>query len=620
MTSLWMGILVVACAPMPRQDAGPAPIYRSPITADAEAALAVGDLTSAVTLLHMAAEQAPAQAAAGLKLEAAFFALQLNDTAPAEALISAGQRTANAQQRASAEFIGLLLDNHRRPNRQAELLFELAGQLPERLEPYRREALAEALAANDQALAALEQRLAAGQLHRGFTARLANEAALWQALMATSTEQLTEAAERTRNQPALTWLARAQGVKQRLLEPSATARFVNAWRHDATDLVAGELLATRILATQRAALSPARHVAVLLPLSGDLATAGQAIQRGILAAHHSPADRQKNTRLQFIDVGSEGLLASLAYRRAVAEGAGQVIGPLAKESVRELLNNSTITAPLIALNRIDDFRAPNNTYQFGLSPEDEAEAAAALVQRMGFQRIGVLGSSSDWGERVTRRFTQAFEAADGEILEQQNYPPNEDDMSVPIQALFNLDTSAARYARLRSITGERFVFEPRRRRDMQAVFLAAFNGPARLAVPQLRFHRGIGLPIFATSESYPSTPSSAAHDDLAKVTMPVMPWLLGSAQDSLSKGARAALIEASDEESALPLGELLALGVDSYRLLGSVALLEEHAQLRLPAATGELYINAKRQVKRNLQPATVTQDGLQALLNTHDQP
>lgn len=604
-------MLLVACAPMQPTITGPEPVFRSPVTADADAALALGDLSSALTLLRMAAHDAPTHAAMGLRLEAAFFAYQLDDSAAAQRLMSAAERSPSPRNRASAEFLRIVMADNASPARTAEALQALQGALPDRLKPYRHQALGAAESANGAGLAALDHFLQADRLHAGTTARLANEAGLWRALMRMPFAEVEAALNNQRSPRRQQWLTLAHGVQQRLLDPAATTTFLGTVPTAMT--VHPSLLTTRILASQRAALSPARRVAVLLPLSGDLASAGQSIQRGILAALYADQQNTPKPQVHFIDVGDNGLSPSAAYQRALSDGAGEVIGPLSKAAVRELLNNTAISTPAIVLNRIDNAPRRRNAYQFGLAPEDDAEAAARLAYQRGHRRLVTLSSTHDWGERVTQRFTGQFEALGGEILEHGMYPENQEDMRLPIQALFNLDASTARFERLENITNQRFNFEPRRRRDMDAAFVAAFHEPARLVVPQMRFHRGIDLPIFATSASYPPGENTVANEDLEGIIMPAMPWLTNTTSDPLSVSARSRLIDAEALAPNAQLSELLALGIDSYRLLGRLALLEQHRHLRLDAATGALYVDANGHVKRHLNAAQVTQQGLQRL-------
>ncbi|MFL9708794.1 penicillin-binding protein activator, partial [Aeromonas veronii] len=80
----------------------------------------------------------------------------------------------------------------------------------------------------------------------------------------------------------------------------------------------GQLLSTE--------LSVPLQAAVLLPLSGNLASQGQAIQYGILMSYKQSGSELK---VKFYDTQSKGIAP--LYQQAVAEGADMIIGPLLKE-------------------------------------------------------------------------------------------------------------------------------------------------------------------------------------------------------------------------------------------------------------------------------------------------
>jgi len=362
---------------------------------------------------------------------------------------------------------------------------------------------------------------------------------------------------------------------------------------------------------QRAMLNPPRKVAVLLPLSGDLEAAGEAIRRGILAAHYASLETTR-PELRFFDVGPDGMNAAEAYQQAVTEGAGMVIGPLAKAAVNRLLSTGPTAVPVIALNRAEAATNQGEFYQFGLAPEEDARAIAALAIERGHQRLLTFSAADSWGARVATAFTTAFEEAGGEIVDRGRFPLAQEDLAEPIRALLDLDRSDARSERLRQITGERFRHEPRRRQDIDGIFIGAFEDSARLIVPQLRFHRAFELPVFATAQSYPNFESEVANDDLAGMWMPRLPWLLNEPSDPLDRDA------AEQLANALPSfrpGPLTALGIDSYRLLYGIEALAQNPALQKSGATGRLSVDGDGRIQRQLPVVQVTTRGLRRTNN-----
>src|SRR4051812_10012688 len=71
-----------------------------------------------------------------------------------------------------------------------------------------------------------------------------------------------------------------------------------------------------------------QHVALLLPLSGNLASAGQAVKEGFLAAYYASQPRPE-LAIEFYDTASQADINSL-YQQAQQKGADFVIGPLTK--------------------------------------------------------------------------------------------------------------------------------------------------------------------------------------------------------------------------------------------------------------------------------------------------
>lgn len=607
---LILGLFLSACSSLVTREPAPIEAFRSATINDANAALQLGDLSSGLTLLRMAASEASEPVATGLRLEAALLALQLDDPSAGERLIKQRLASASASNEAVRTLVQIALNQPASARTTIEQLQSLPAPLTERMEPYRLNLMADALARTGAIERAITTRLTLSEQNTSTALQIANEAALWQLLIRTDIQKLHDLRERKSAGLAQDWLALAIGVLDTALEPTATQQWLSDWRQQNPAHPASRLLETRILATQRSDLAPPARVAVLLPLSGNLAPASQAIRQGILAAHYARPG-QRRAQLQFIDVGPEGSAPTLAYRQAVDAGASQVIGPLSKAAVREVLSQRRLPIPVIALNRVDGLNQIANAFQFGLAPEDDARASAALAKALGYQRIALLSSADDWGQRVSSAFTEGFTAQQNSIVESGRYPADADDLSEPIKALFNLDDSEARYARLRSITGQRFGFEARRREDMDAVFIAAFEPAARLITPQIRFHRGIGLPVLGTSQSYPQVPSTVANDDLNGLLFTRMPWLLNEQPTSLTQRASEQLSDAGQTDAGT--SQLVALGIDSYQLLSAINALSRNPSLRLQGASGVLQLAEAGRIQRHLVPVQVQSSGLRRL-------
>ena len=584
----------------------------SPRLDQADAALALGDVTSSLTLLRMAAREAPEPAATGLKLEAALLALTLDDPQPARRLTDTRWAKASPRNAAISTLIEtrLVIQQGQSGADRARALAEATNAMPQRLRPYQTQTLARLAEQAGNWERALDYRLDLAALDPPADLARRNEAELWEGLMQAPLLAVQAAAATAPQGTRKAWLQLAVELRQAALSASKTKDALQAWRLSYPQHPASQLLETRIAAIQRARISPPRSVTALLPLSGELAPAGRAIRRGLLAAHYAAASQRVRPALRIIDVGPDGLPAPAAYQKAVEEGAQQIIGPLRKSAIRDLASSTPLSVPVLALNRASDIQNTPKLRQFGLAPEDDARAAAALAQQLGYKRMTVIASADDWGQRVTDAFSQAFTDQAGEIVDVSTYADQQEDMSLPIRTLFQLDASEERHARIQSVTGTRLQFEDRRRQDMDGVFMAAFEPAARLIAPQIRFQRGIGLPVVATSQAYPQTDSDQANKDMQAVMITRMPWLLDQDTTPFAERVRAGLSAADENQRA---GQLVALGLDSYQLLGRLSILNREPTVQFEGATGALRVDDEGRVRRHLLPTRVDDSGLRLI-------
>ncbi|MDZ7645134.1 MAG: penicillin-binding protein activator [Woeseiaceae bacterium] len=146
-----------------------------------------------------------------------------------------------------------------------------------------------------------------------------------------------------------------------------------------------------------------QHVALLVPLAGESAAAGKAVQNGFFGAYFATAGDLAEPQQVSVYDSHGGTTA--AYEQAVADGAGFVVGPLLRGNVTELATGSLLPVPTLALNYLpDDLLAPPAFYQFALAPEDEAVAAAHRALADGRQRALALVPRNDWGRRLLNGF------------------------------------------------------------------------------------------------------------------------------------------------------------------------------------------------------------------------
>ena len=135
-----------------------------------------------------------------------------------------------------------------------------------------------------------------------------------------------------------------------------------------------------------------------------------------------------------------------------------------------IANQGTLPVTTLALNYIDQDTLPENFFQFGLAPEDEAVAVATYAKQLGYKRSIVLAPSNDWGQRITSAFTTQWRKEGGSTLIVSNYNEAENDFRDTLIPLMGLNESEQRYKSLQGTLGRSLDFEPRRREGVDFLF------------------------------------------------------------------------------------------------------------------------------------------------------
>ncbi|MGE5626339.1 MAG: penicillin-binding protein activator [Bacillota bacterium] len=413
------------------------------------------------------------------------------------------------------------------------------------------------------------------------------------------------------------WLELADISHGSWQQPEKFVDEIKAWQARYPNHPASLELVPGMLAKQEALTAFPPRLAVLLPLSGNYQSPADAVRDGLFAAYYQVASSGSAPSITLYDSGTTAASAQAAYQKAVTDGASMVIGPLTKDAVAGLASLSSLPVPVLALNYLDGGKGgPAGFYQFGLLPEGEAEQAAERAVAEGRTRAIALVSNDDFGARMFNAFSARFKQLGGTLLGMQTYiPGSKPEAYTPILTqLFNLDTSDEREQRLASTLGSHLEFEPRRRQDIQVIFLAAGASDARTIEPQINYNHGEGLPVYSTSRIY-TLDSNVDNSTLNGISFDDMPWTLeesGSVADMRGTLAKAWPANFADN------GRLYALGFDAYRL---VPLLYNTRTIGEPlqGVTGLLSLDAGGRVHRHLDWASF-EDGAVELLAPADLP
>jgi len=363
-------------------------------------------------------------------------------------------------------------------------------------------------------------------------------------------------------------------------------------------------------ASARAATSPrieSTQVAVLLPLSGRLASAGREVRDGLIAAHF--ADGVDAPALRFYDTATATDAAAMQalIDRARSAGAQYLIGPLGRDEVA-LAANLPNSLPQLWLNTLPAStqsaaeRATTNSplaWQYALAPEEEAKLAADQ------RRAIILLPKGDWATRVGAAFRSSFEAGGGRVLAQESLA---DDSAVAIEKALRLDQSRARHRRLQSILDETLVFQPRRRGDVDLLFTPGSAQQMRQLRSQLKFNGAADIPTYVTADAWDGSKAT----ELDGLLFADMPWMI-----SPPTGEALRLSTQLDSAGDPPRrhGRLFAMGYDAWRLQAAMRQRSSSGSadtpLRVDGVTGVLSLGSDGVIRRELSLARI-KDGVAA--------
>lgn len=424
--------------------------------------------------------------------------------------------------------------------------------------------------------------------------RQANHEQIWNALTELPHRTLQKLAEQAITNDLRGWLSLTAMTKQYQDNPTRQLLELQKWQkiwshHPATNQLPASLrMLTKVVQEQP------KHIALMLPLQGDLGTFGRAIRNGFLAAYYA-ASFDNRPLIKIYDT-SLGDIQNI-YRNAVDHGAEFVVGPLDRGRLQSLQDLDSITVPILALNRATNRRIPG-LYQFGLAPEDEVLQVVRQAHREGYRRAIVIAPDTDWGKRNEKVFVDSWQALDGEIVDTLMFSSQKDYSDV-IKSLLDVDQSEERANRLRQVIRERFEFKPRRRKDIDFVFLLANPAQARGINPTLAFYYAEDLPVYSTSHINENLDSKIASIDLNGIRFCDIPWKL-TEQQGLPAEIKAHFNDADDS-----LGPFYALGVDAYHLLPRLPQLDKVENYRLFGTTGVLTLDDNNVINRRLMWASI---------------
>jgi len=460
---------------------------------------------------------------------------------------------------------------------------------------------AEAYEFSGRPLSAARERIFLAPVLEGETA-IFNQEQIWFDLQLVPQEQLLSLAKQESSPDLNGWI---QLAVISMTEDDDLRRLliaVQQWQLQNGGHPAAKLLPRSLQMLNELAISQPTHLGILLPLSGPLEKAGDAIRNGLLAAWYQARQSGQDTpELTFYDTATNEDVSAL-YRQASQAGAQAIIGPLSKAKVQKMAEIQDLSIPVLALNYADNrIERVSNFYQFGLAPEDEAIQVANDIWQQGVRRVMIVAPASAWGERVSDVFIRDWQLKGGVIASKALFQ-QPDQYLTKIKNALNIQDSEQRYQLLRRKLDQDLVFEFRRREDVDMVFMLAFPAQARQLKPILNYQRGVDLPVVATSNIYSGVDDPDKNKDLEGVRFVEMPWRLSPSP--IKNNVAEAFPDSLDNYAAL-----VALGVDAYRLYPRLPQMSAFNDVRIQGVTGTMTMSDKGRIQRELDWAEV-QNGL----------
>lgn len=409
-----------------------------------------------------------------------------------------------------------------------------------------------------------------------------NSAAIWTALQHTSSAKLTAMQSTTTDPSQEAWIKLALISKQKNLNTTQFAYELMDWRKQYPEHPGNQFIpADKLESLQNA--TPPQHIAMLLPQSGNFSAAGQTVREGFLAAYYQNQHGTTKPTIKLYDTANTKDMAAL-YQQAISEGADFVIGPLVKDNVQSLSSSQNFTAPTLALNYSEHRfgSLPNNFYEYGLLPEDEANQIAKRAYESGRSKALIIVPQNPWGKRISTAFSANWKAQGGSIQDTLTYN-NKTDFNQEIAKLLKINLENDKH--LMKQGSNKNILAMQRRQDFDVIFLFAQPQEAHVIVPLLKYYYAGDIPVYATSSIYAGKPNPR-DVDLNSVIVCDIPW----------------------RSQNLGNDRLYAVGQDAYLVSQNLPRLTQLPDFPMYGSTGALTLASNHKIHRRL-PCVAVRDG-----------
>ena len=423
---------------------------------------------------------------------------------------------------------------------------------------------------------------------------------IWIALTSLQDEELDKLAEEADSYEMRGWieLARIYQVDQFSIRSQLDS--IVQWRRIWASHSAAARLPAPLIELQMTWENRPKHIALILPLQE---ATGNAIQEGFLSAYYQSLSVSRD--VPQISVFDSTGLADIndTFDQAVASGADLIIGPLNKKLVNQISERIEIPVPTLALNYTDEDRLAENLFQFGLAPEDEISQVINLAWEAGYRNAAVIMPDNLDYQRLEKFFSETWTNQGGQVVSSARFIGDSGYAEV-IKRLMAIDSSEARAEKLLDLLPRlNMEFTPRRRSDIDFIFLVANPRQGRQLKPTLAFYFAGDIPVFSMPSVYDGQENQTGNRDLDGIIFTDAPWVLNPTHQLRDE------INTNLRQAQGPLQRLRAMGIDSFRLYPRLKQFSNNSISSVSGTTGVLTMSENRRIHRSLTTARF-EDGI----------
>jgi ABC-type branched-subunit amino acid transport system substrate-binding protein len=162
-------------------------------------------------------------------------------------------------------------------------------------------------------------------------------------------------------------------------------------------------------------------VAILLPLSGDRASLGRAMQR---AAEMAVLEQgAKNMQLVTFDTRGTAEGAAAAAEQALQQDAKLILGPVFAAEVSAVRSRVGGKVAVVAFSN-DQSVAGSGVYLLSFSLKQQVENVIGYAARNGRKRIGIIAPANEYGTQVTAMAKEVASKNGAEVTRTGTYKPD----------------------------------------------------------------------------------------------------------------------------------------------------------------------------------------------------